>query len=69
VTLVGPDGPLPTNLSALSDLSAAMAGDPQVLVGCFAPGSYHLLVTSEGQPILDTELVLAANEATHVVTL
>lgn len=69
VTLVGPDGPLPTNLSALSDLSAAMAGDPQLLVGCFAPGSYHLLVTSEGQPILDTEVVLAANEATHVVTL
>ena len=69
VSLVGPDGPLPTNLTALSDLSAAMGGDPQLMVGCFAPGSYRLLVTSEGQAILDTEVVLAANEATHVVTL
>ena len=69
VSLIGPDGPLPTSLTALSDLAAAMGGDPQLLVGSFAPGSYQLRVTAEGQTILDTEVVLAANEATHVVTL
>jgi protocatechuate 3,4-dioxygenase beta subunit len=69
VELIGPDGPLPTELTALSDLAAAMGGEAQVLVGTFAPGTYQLRVISEGQSILDTQLVLAVGEGSHVVTL
>lgn len=69
VVLTGEDGPLPTELTSLSDLTAAMAGQPQMVVGSFAPGAYQLKVISQGEPILDTAVVLAPGEGSHVVTL
>ncbi|HZL99200.1 MAG TPA: carboxypeptidase regulatory-like domain-containing protein, partial [Planctomycetota bacterium] len=69
VTLIGPEGPLPSGLTALSDFAAAMGGDAHLMVGTFAPGTYQLIVAFEGQTILDTQVVLAAGEGTHVVTL
>ena len=69
VALTGPDGPLPTELTAISDLAASIGGEAALLVGSFAPGEYHLTVVSEGQTILDTPVVLVAGEGSHVVTL
>ncbi len=62
VTLVGPDGPVPTGLVAMSDVMSMSDIGSALNLGTFAPGSYHLTVISAGETLLSTTVTLAGSK-------
>ncbi|HTE05432.1 MAG TPA: carboxypeptidase-like regulatory domain-containing protein [Planctomycetota bacterium] len=58
-TLIGPDGPVPTGLVAMGDLMTMTDLGSALNLGTFAPGSYHLTVTSGGEALLSTTVTLS----------
>jgi protocatechuate 3,4-dioxygenase beta subunit len=69
ISLLGPDGPVPTHLAALTELLAPADESGMLVVGTFLPGSYQLRVTAEGAVLHDGPIVLSPGQDQHLVTL
>lgn len=69
VSLAGPGGALPVRLVSLDELAGLAAGAGTLLVGTYAPGNYHLKVTSGSETLLDAGVTLAGGTGPKVVEL
>ncbi|MHC5210551.1 MAG: carboxypeptidase regulatory-like domain-containing protein [Planctomycetota bacterium] len=69
ILLIGPDGPIPTELVALTELLVMADEDGMFVVGTFLPGPYQLRVTADGALLHDGPIVLPAGASQHVVSL
>jgi hypothetical protein len=69
IRLEGPDGPVPTELVALTDLLSLADEEGMLVVGTFLPGPYRLRVEADGELLHDGQVVLPPGAAQHVVDL
>jgi len=58
VTLVGPEGPVPTDLFSMFELLSLGDLTAVLSLGTFPPGLYHVTVTEGGTLLLDTDFTL-----------
>ncbi|MHC4846598.1 MAG: carboxypeptidase-like regulatory domain-containing protein [Planctomycetota bacterium] len=58
VTLVGPEGPVPTDLFSMFELLSLGDLTEVKSLGTFPPGLYHVTVTEGGLVLLDTDITL-----------
>ena len=68
-SLSGPGGSLPVRLISLDELAGLAAGAGTLLVGTYAPGNYHLKVTSGTETLLDAGVTLAGGSGAKVLEL
>lgn len=69
VSLSGPGGALPVRLVSPDELAGLAAGAGTLLVGTYAPGTYHLRVMSGADTLLDAGVTLAGGSGSKVLEL